>query len=235
MTQLLITGGLGLLFGIAMQLCRLTRREGLRSVAGLSDRRFIRGSLQLLGTGMILTALLCYLAVVDVDLVSVLPLDAGMLVGGALLGLAAGVSGMLPGTAICGVGGGRLLESLCCLAGSLLVLATSRWLPVQGLQGQRELYRGTLFRLTLRDPWLLDGGFLSLACLGVLLCTAAVTVRLKPVPTDAAQELPDPAEADAAAYADAVPEEEAEDPEDLRELALLDGDDDRPDGEEPPA
>ncbi len=175
-SQMLVYGALGLLFGLAAQGGGFSRREGVSGAVGFLRWDSARTALYTLGLGMILTAGLCYLAVIDVDQLLIAPLHAGMLLGGVVFGIAMGAGGLLPGTALCGIGGGRLLESLCgavgCVAGAWL----GSLLPVERLQTLFTPLEGTLFHLTLRDPQLLSGSFLALACLGVVVCVAALCV-----------------------------------------------------------
>lgn len=176
MSQVLVYGALGLLFGLAAQGGGFSRREGVTGAVGFLRWDSARTALYTLGLGMILTAGLCYLAVIDVDQLLIAPLHAGMLLGGVVFGVAMGAGGLLPGTALCGIGGGRLIESvsgaLGCVAGAWL----GSLLPVERLQTLFTPLEGTLFYLTLRDPQLLSGGFLALACLGVVVCVAALCV-----------------------------------------------------------
>lgn len=176
MSLVLVYGALGLLFGLAAQGGGFSRREGVTGAVGFLRWDSARTALYTLGFGMILTAGLCYLAVIDVDQLLIAPLHAGMLLGGVVFGIAMGAGGLLPGTALCGIGGGRLIESLCgalgCVAGAWL----GSLLPVERLQTLFTPLEGTLFHLTLRDRQLLSGSFLTLACLGVVVCVAALCV-----------------------------------------------------------
>lgn len=176
----LITGGItGLLMGIAMQRCGLTDQEQLRGLLAFTRRGVIRVLLAALGLMAILFALLGWLAVIDVDWLQVIPLNGGTLMGGAVFGAAMAWIGMSPGTALGGVGGGRLLESLCavlgCLAGGLCLpylepLAAS-------VRGIIPTVKGTLFRVTLDKPYLFSGGFLGQGCVGLVLLAAALCLR----------------------------------------------------------
>lgn len=181
MNGVLVWGGLGLLFGAAVQGCGWNRAEGVYETASLRGG-MARTMLYLLGIGMVMTALLCYLAVIDVDWVEALPLHSGVILGGILFGAAAGLAGMLPGTALGGIGGGRLLESLSGTAGCVLGAWLSGVLPLAGVRGLFPAVEGTLFRVRLEGPWLLDGGFLALACVGVLLCVAALLIPMRSDP-----------------------------------------------------
>ncbi len=193
MSGVLVWGGLGLLFGAAVQGCGWNQAEGVYGTASLRQGGMARAMLYLLGIGMMMTALLCYLAVIDVDWVEVLPLHSGVILGGILFGLAAGLAGIVPGTALGGIGSGRLLESLSGTAGCVLGAWLARILPLEGVRGLFPAVEGTLFRVKLEGPWLLDGGFLALACVGVLLCVVALLIPMRSVPVpeqEAASEEP---------------------------------------------
>jgi len=182
MSGVLVWGGLGLLFGAALQCCGWNQAEGVYGTASLRQGSMARTMLYLLGIGMIMTALLCYLAVIDVDWVEVLPLHSGVILGGILFGLAAGLAGIVPGTALGGIGGGRLLESLSGVIGCVLGAWLSRALPLEAVRNLFPAVEGTLFRVRLEGPWLLDGGFLALACVGVLLCVTALLIPMRRIP-----------------------------------------------------
>ncbi len=182
MSSVLVWGGLGLLFGAAVQGCGWNQAEGVYETASLRHGVMARAMLYLLGIGMVMTALLCYLAVIDVDWVEVLPLHSGVILGGILFGLAAGLAGIVPGTALGGIGGGRLLESLSGTLGCVLGAWLARALPLEGVRGLFPAVEGTLFRVRLEGPWLLDGGFLALACVGVLLCVVALLIPMRSIP-----------------------------------------------------
>lgn len=176
----LITGGMtGLLMGIAIQRCALTDQEHLRGAVAFTRRGLIRVLLAALGLTAILFAFLGWLAVIDVDWLQVIPLHGGTLIGGAVFGAAMAWIGMSPGTALSGVGGGRLLESLCavmgCLAGGLcLPYLEPLAAPVRGIISTVE---GTFFRVTLDKPYLFSGGFLGQGCVGLVLLAAALCLR----------------------------------------------------------
>lgn len=179
MTQAMVYGGLGLLLGITVQAAGFSRREGVDGALALRHGAAVRTLLYLVGAGMLMTSALCWLAVIDVDLLSIAPLHSGVVLGGVLCGVAVGLSGRCSLTALCAVGGGRLLEALCCVAGCVAGVYLAPLLPVQRLQGLFSPVEGTLFSLTLRDPWLLAGGNLGLCCLGLLICCIALCVPMK--------------------------------------------------------
>ena len=87
MTSYMIPGLLGLMTGLLLRWAGLNRRDGLRFALGLRRSLTLRTSLMALGWGILLTALLMWLAVIDVDTVIVLPLSLGTLLGGLLLGI----------------------------------------------------------------------------------------------------------------------------------------------------
>lgn len=179
MMQLMIGGCLGLLLGITIQACGFSRREGLDGAVAFRHGAGVRTLLYTIGLGMMLTSVLCWLAVIDVDLLRIHPLHSGVLIGGALCGLAIGISGRTPVTMLCALGGERVLEALCGIAGCVAGAWLAPLLPVDGLQTLFTPVEGTLFRLTLNDPWLLSGGTLAFLCLGVLLCCTALFVPMR--------------------------------------------------------
>lgn len=176
MTEILTGGMTGLLMGIALQRCILRNRHGLAATIALNNVPLMRRILMMLGLATLLTAFLCWLAVIDVDILAVLPLHAGTLLGGVLFGAAAGITGLTPGTVPAVIGGGRLLEGLCaavgCAAGGLLLPIFQ---PIfQRIQGFFFLSDATIFRVTLDKPFLLPGSFLGQGCLGILFMLAAL-------------------------------------------------------------
>lgn len=233
----LITGGItGLLMGIAMQRCGLTDQEQLRGVVSFARRGVIRVLLAALGLTAILFAILGWLAVIDVDWLQVIPLHGGTLIGGAVFGAAMAWIGMSPGSALSGVGGGRLLESLCavlgCLAGGLcLPYLEPLAAPVRGIIPTVE---GTLFRVTLDKPYLFSGGFLGQGCVGLVLLAAALCLR----PERVIEADDPPAPPPAAPVPDQPVSAKPEDVQDETFVAILPGEepvvvDTAPDGEPP--
>lgn len=179
MTELITGGSAGLLLGMGLQLCGLSRRENVTGMLAFSRRSILRAVWGAAGLGILLTAFLTWLAVIDVDLLTILPLDGSTVIGGVLFGLAAGWAGLTPATALTGIGGGRLLESLCgaagCAAGALLLPyaaplfeQTRSLIPASG---------NTWFRVTLDGPYLFAGGFLGLGCIGLVVAVAALCIR----------------------------------------------------------
>ena len=69
MTTYLIPGLLGLLTGLILHWGRFSQTSGLRAALGLRRSLTLRTSLTALGWGILLTALLMWLAVIDVDAV----------------------------------------------------------------------------------------------------------------------------------------------------------------------
>lgn len=181
----------GMLLGAAVQCAGFTRREQLRSALAWRSPAGVRTLLYTAGLGMAAAALLCWLAVVDVDLLAIGPLNGSVLAGGVLFGAAMGLCGATPFTFAAGAGGGRLLESLCGLAGCALGAWAAQWVPQRLADGLFPPVYGTLYRLTLKDPWLLGGSFGALACTGVVVCVLALAVRLpEAAPVHIAQEEP---------------------------------------------
>lgn len=173
-----LPGVLGLLLGLCLRWTQLCRPAALQAALALRVSHVLRSLLYFLGAGMMLTALLMWLAVIDVDGVVVLPLSLGALLGGAVFGVAIVLSGFTPLTAFAGVGSGRLPEALCmlagCLAGALLIPLLEG--PLSALQALPPFSASTLFRTTLDEPFLLGGGFLAQGCAGALLAAIAVCI-----------------------------------------------------------
>lgn len=121
MTAYLFPGVMGLLTGLLLHWTGLSRSAGLRSALALRRSIPLRSALSALGYAIAGTALLTWLAVIDVDDLIALPLTPWTLLGGALLGLCAGLCGFTPTTAFAGLGSGVALEALCTLAGCALM------------------------------------------------------------------------------------------------------------------
>jgi len=213
MNAYLIPGLLGLLTGLLLNWGQLSRAEGLRHALGLRRSLALRTGLTALGWGVLLTALLMWLAVIDVDGVDVLPLSLGTLLGGLLLGVCAGLCGCTPTTAFAGQGSGcGALEALCVLAGCfgmtwLLPSLTDLLAPLQDMSPYAD---ATLFKVTLDEQFLFEGGFLGMLCLGALLAVWGICV-----PSPRAVIIPDEAVAERAAETPLPPAEvPAPDPED---------------------
>ncbi len=194
MNAYLLPGVLGLLLGLVLFWVGYPYPEALRDALALRRSIGLRSGLYALGLSMVLTAFLCWLAVIDVDTIVVLPLSAGTLIGGAVFGIAAGLSGFTPGTAFAGLGGGAALEALSAIAGGLLAAGVLPALsePLSGLQALPPLSDATLFEVTLDEPFLLGGGFLGQGCAGLLLMAIAVCIPLPRQSVSAAspQEVP---------------------------------------------
>ena len=167
----LVFGGLtGLLLGLAIQAAGLTDARRFKDMMALRDFSMLKMALSFLGFGALMTAFLGWLAVLDVDLLAVRPLDGATLLGGVLAGAAIWLCGLLPGTALGGVGGGRFWESLCAVAGCFVGAMALPWVSgwAQPLRAMTWL-QATVFRVTLDSPYLLPGGFLGLGILGLVL------------------------------------------------------------------
>lgn len=211
MTTYLIPGLLGLMTGLLLRWAGLSRADNLRSALGLRRSLTLRTCLTALGWGILLTALLMWLAVIDVDTVAVLPLSLGALLGGLLLGVCAGLCGFTPTTAFAGLGGGPALESLCVLAGGFGMTWALPWLDglLAPLRTLPPYVDATLFRVTLDEGFLFDGAFLGMMCLGALLAVWGICV-----PSPRVVIVPDEAIAARAAETPIPPAEEASpDPE----------------------
>lgn len=178
MSAYLFPGVIGLLLGVTLHWAGFSRPSALRDALGLRRSYGLRSGLYTLGLSMALTALLCWLAVIDVDGVVVLPLSAGVLAGGVVFGVAAGLGGFTPVTAFAGVGGGPVLEALSAVAGCLLAALALPALegPLSALQAVQPVSATTLFKVTLDEPFLLGGGFLGQGCAGLLMMAIAACI-----------------------------------------------------------
>lgn len=183
----IIFGGLtGLALGLAMQAAGLTNARLVRDTLALRSFSMLKMLLSFLGFGAFMTAFLGWLAVLDVDLLTVHPLSALTVLGGVLAGVGVWLCGLLPGTALGGVGGGRFWESLCavagCFVGALVLPFVMGWTqPLSAMTWSQA----TLFRVTLDSPYLLPGGFLGLGIFGLVLLALAAYV---PTPHVAREE-----------------------------------------------
>jgi len=245
----------GLLLGMALQRCGLGSATRVRRMLAWRDLRPLRCLLAAIGFGMLMTAFLSWLAVIDIDETPVLPLDGGVVIGGLIVGVSLGLTGCSVGVCLAEAGGGRMLHGLSGLLGAAVGVVVFRLLgdTPQAIDTLLPGGRLTLFRTTLDKPWLLDGSFLGVGCAGALLLVVSVVLPRRggqPEPEEDAAPPVQEAAAPETLPADAFiatlpeeepmvvdtamnpPEEEAEEPpeddeESLRELALLDG------GEEP--
>lgn len=178
MTAYLLPGVLGLLMGLLLHWTGFSRADGVRLALGFRRSWALRSALTAVGWAMALTALLCWLAVIDVDDIEVLPLSFGALLGGAVFGIAAGLCGFTPMSAFAGLGAGNALTALSvlagCFAGTLLLPSLDGLFTP--LQTSAPYAAATLFQVTLDEPWLLNGSFLGQACAGLVLVTAAICI-----------------------------------------------------------
>ena len=196
MKQLLLGGGLGLMLGLALQLCGLADGRAVRSALAWRRGRMARALIFALGLAAAVTAFLMWLAVIDTDDIPVAAISGSLLAGGVLCGAGLGLAGGGVENALAGIGGGPALESLCmalgCAAGVALFPCLA---PVRAwLDGLFLAVDGTLFRVTLHRPFLLGGGFLGQGCLGAALMVLALCIRKEPLavpaPEAAAPEEP---------------------------------------------
>lgn len=245
----------GLLLGMALQRCGLGSASRVRRMLAWRDLRPLRCLLAAIGFGMLMTAFLSWLAVIDIDETPVLPLDGGVVIGGLIVGVSLGLTGCSAGVCLAEAGGGRMLHGLSGLLGAAVGVVIFRLLgdTPQALDALLPGGRLTLFRTTLDKPWLLDGSFLGVGCAGALLLVASIALLRRggqPEPEEdvasPAQEAAAPETLPADAFIATLPEEEPmvvdtamnppeeeppeDDEESLRELALLDGGEE-PDGE----
>ena len=176
MTEIIAGGVAGLLLGMAAQGMGLGDRQWVSASIALRNRGMLRATLYAMGLGAMLTAFLGWLAVVDVDLLTVLPLQGGTILGAAVFGVAAGLTGVTLGGALTMTGGGRFLEGLCAVIGCLTGAAALPWIEPVTVWAQEwfPAMEQTWFRVTLDEPYLLGGGFLGQACLGAVLAALAV-------------------------------------------------------------
>lgn len=176
MSAYILPGMTGLMMGLLLHWAGFSRSGGVR--AALSFRRSypLRSGMAAIGLSLILAALLMWLAVIDVDDVIVLPLSAGALAGGVIMGVAMALCGATPTTAFAMLGGGNIAEALSTLAGclgmALLLPALADLLAP--LHTAAPYADATLFRVTLDESWLLGGGFAGLGCQGLLLWVIAL-------------------------------------------------------------
>ena len=210
MNAILLSGVTGLLLGLLLHWAGFSRPDGLRQALAFRRGSCVRSALYAVGAAMAMTALLCWLAVIDVDGIAVLPLSGGVLIGGTIFGIAAGLCGFTPLTAFAGLGGGAAAEGLCAIAGCLLAGQLLPLLegPLSALGQLPPLSAATVFEVTLDEPFLLDGGFLGQGCAGLLLAVIAACI---PMPRMPVVSTPDtPSEPDPGSIAEDVPAPEAE-------------------------
>ena len=86
MRTLLIPASCGLLLGMSLSAARLISPDGLRDTLRFRPSHALKAALWALGTAIAAMALLCWLAVMDIDRIVPLPLHAGTLTGGMLFG-----------------------------------------------------------------------------------------------------------------------------------------------------
>ena len=169
MRMLLIPASCGLLLGMALSAARLISPDGLRDTLRFRPSHALKAALWALGTAIAAMALLCWLAVMDIDRIVPLPLHAGTLAGGMLFGVCAALCGFTPGTALPGIASRKPMRALCaalgCLAGAWLV----QYVPTEAIRGLWEAPAGTLFRMTLTEPYWFGGGFFQQGCIGLAL------------------------------------------------------------------
>ena len=199
MNAYFLPGVTGLMTGLLLHWAGFNREANLRLALGLRRSYALRTGLTAVGWAMAMTALLMWLAVIDVDTVAVLPLSLGALLGGALLGICAGLCGFTPLSAFAGAGTPDALSALSvlagCFAGGLLLPALDA--PFSALREAAPYAAATLFEVTLDEPFLLSGGFLAQGCAGLLgavmaLCIPSPRMVIIDVPQPSADADPDP-------------------------------------------
>lgn len=212
MTAYLIPGVMGLLTGLILHWAGFHQGENLRLSLAWRRSLALRTGLTALGWGVMLTSLLMWLAVIDVDTVTVLPLSLGALLGGLLTGVLLGLCGFTPTTSFAGLTTGSGVECLCLIAGCCLGTLLLPRLDglLTPLRTASPYSVATLFRVTLDEPYLLSGSFLGLACAGLLPVVMAICI---PSPRPVIIELPEPPAEDSP--------EPAPDPESAGEEAVV--------------
>lgn len=200
-TFLLLLGGY---LGVTLRYARLTEPRTVRQALSLRGGDALRTVLAALGWSMGVVSLLSWLAVIDVELLTVAPLNGAVLLGSVIFGLSAALGGYTPWTALAAVGGGSLPEALCacagCAAGLWCLPRVEPWLT--GLRALLPATAQTLFRVTLDEPYLWQGGFLGQGFLGAVLLMLALYVPSARTAVDGAAEADAP-ETGAAAEGDA--------------------------------
>lgn len=183
MTAYLLPGVMGLLIGMLLHWAGFSQPGGLRWGLGLRRSTELRSGLAAFGYGLMITALLCWLAVIDVDEIRVLPLSLGTIIGGMLMGLCCGLSGFTPMTSFAAAGGGSPAASVVLEALSVLLgcFGMTQLLPklsglLKPLHTAPPYSAATLFQVTLDEPWLLEGGYLGLGCVGLLMVAIAICI-----------------------------------------------------------
>ena len=250
MRELLFGLALGLGLGAIYQRAGLTAPSRVRRAAALRPCPLLVTLLSALGSSLLLTAFLGYLAVLDVDHLATPPLGAAVLRGAALMGAALGLTGYAPGSLLAALGGGAAVPALCGLAGALAGAVAWRFMgaAVNGLLANLfPPLEGTAFRTTLHAGYVLPGGFLAHGAVGALLLAGAALLRRPDEPTagehllppevvaaeTAAQTPPTPEDAAAQTLVAALPQEEPL-TLDTAPVALPDAPGESPAGETPP-
>lgn len=189
MKQLLVGGGLGLLLGMALQLCGLADPRENRALLAFRRARMARALVFALGLSAAVTAFLMWLAVIDTDEIPVAALSGSLLAGAVVCGAGLGLTGQCAETALAGIGGGPAVESLCAAMGCALGVVIFPYLaPVRAwLDSLFPAVEGTVFKVTLQRPYLFGGAFLGQGCLGLALMVLALFIR-DAVPPEAVPE-----------------------------------------------
>lgn len=217
MRQLLFGGFLGLMLGLALQLCGLARGREVRLCLAGRRGRMARALLFSLGLASVMTALLMWLAVIDTDDIPVTALSGSLLTGGLLCGVGLGLAGGAAENALAALGGGSPVEGLCMALGCAVAVAAYPYLPPARawLDGLFPAAEGTLFQVTLHRPFLVGGGFLGQGCLGAALMALALCIRKEPLsapaPAPAPEEPPtsiDPVDVRGETFVASLPGEE---------------------------
>ncbi|WP_299359013.1 YeeE/YedE thiosulfate transporter family protein [uncultured Paracoccus sp.] len=105
--QIVLAIILGAAFGAVLDRIGATNPSILNRMLALRDLRLAKAIMLGIGVFSILTFAGQMLGLVDVGHMSVKAANAGVFLGGVLLGIGWAVSGYCPGTAVCAVGAGR--------------------------------------------------------------------------------------------------------------------------------
>lgn len=188
MTKWLIPGLCGLMLGLTLHGAWLQNPDDWRDVWGMKRSCTLKAVLWAVGLSVALMAFLCYLAVMDVDRIEPLPLHAGSILGGVAFGVLAAICGFTPGTALVGLSGRKPLQACCTAVGCLLGAWLATLIPWDAVQNLWRAPAGTLFRMTLDEPYWLEGGFFRQGCIGLALMLLGMVIPAPRVQTPLPEE-----------------------------------------------